>query len=221
MKHPGEAFTFMFKDPNWGAKILIGGLFVVLSMFLIGVPVLYGYCIELQQRVRRGEQYPLPEWKDVGVKFLLGFKYIVTLLIYYLPLVIVAVPLVIFSVLAAASGSEMGQAFGGATVMILVLFFILPFSLLLALLTPVISIRFAERERIGDGVDLGEVFRMFRVHWQDSLVAILLSIVAGLLASFGLLLLIVGVLFTSFYALLVRHHLFGQIAQQEGASAGV
>jgi hypothetical protein len=219
MKNPAEAFTFVFSDPNWVSKVLIGGLFVLLSFCLIGVPVLYGYCIELQQRVRRGEQYPLPEWKDVGVKFILGFKYIVTLMIYYLPLVIVAVPLVLFSVIATVSGSEMGHAFGGATVMILLLFFIMPFSLLLTVLTPVISIRFAERERIGDGVDLGEVFRMFREHWQESIVAILLGIVAGILAMFGLLLFLVGVLFTSFYALLVRHHLFGQIARQEAVGA--
>jgi hypothetical protein len=215
MSHPGDAFTFMFKDPNWVTKVLIGGLFVLLSCFLIGIPVLYGYCIELQQRVRRGEEYPLPEWRDVGVKFVLGVKYIVTLLIYYLPLVIVAIPVLIFSVLATATDAEMAHAFGGATVAILILFFIMPFSLLLALLTPVISIKFAERERIGDGVDLGEVFRMFREHWQDSLVAILLSILAGFLAIFGLLLFLIGVLFTSFYALLVRHHLFGQIARLE------
>ena len=51
-----EAFTFPFKDPNWLTKFFIGAMFVVLSFFLIGIPVLYGYCIEIQQRVRRGEQ---------------------------------------------------------------------------------------------------------------------------------------------------------------------
>ncbi len=214
MKNIGEAFTFVFRDPDWLAKMLIGGIFVLLSVIAIGVPVLYGYCVELQQRVRRGEQYPLPEWKDVGVKFVVGFKYIVTILIYYLPLFLVMIPLIGFMIVASVSNSDFAENFSGAAFSIIILFFVMPVSLCITLLVPVISIKFAEHERIREGLEIPSVFRIFKDHWQDVLVAILISMGVGILSLLGLLLVIVGVVFTVFYSLLVRYHLFGQIAKE-------
>ena len=53
MRDIGEAFSFPFRDPNWVSKFLIVAIFVALSILLIGIPVLYGYYLELVQRVRR------------------------------------------------------------------------------------------------------------------------------------------------------------------------
>ncbi|HMD14006.1 MAG TPA: DUF4013 domain-containing protein [Bacteroidota bacterium] len=213
MNNFGEAFTFPFKDPNWFFKFLIGAIFVVLSFFLIGIPVLYGYCIELQQRVRRGEQYPLPEWKDVGVKFILGFKYLITLLIYYIPVFLILIPIVILLVVQTLNLPEIPKISRGMDSEIIFIVFLIGYSLLISLLSPIISVKFAEHEKIREGLDVGNIISLFGKHWQDTFIAILLGMGVGIFAVVGLLFFIVGIFFTTFYALVVRYHLFGQIGK--------
>jgi len=213
MNNFSEAFTFPFKDPNWLSKFLIGSVFIFLSFFLIGIPVLYGYCIEMQQRVRRGEQYPLPEWKDVGVKFILGFKYLVTLLIYYIPVFLVVIPIVLLLVVQNLDIPGTPKMFNGMEPELILVVFLIGYSLLISLLSPIISVKFAEHEKIREGLDVGDIIFLFGKHWQDALIAILLSMGVGIFAIAGLLLFIVGIFFTTFYALVVRYHLFGQIGK--------
>ena len=215
MRDISEAFAFPFKDADWPMKFLIGAVFTFLSVFLIGVPVLYGYYIELVQRVRRGESYPLPEWKDVGVKFIVGFKYFIATLIYSLPILIIVIPLVVTTILTAVTfgDPDITGVFTGGMWFIAAILVILPYSLFIALMLPVITIRFAERERIIDAIDIGSVLRLFGKYWQDSIIAALLAFVVSLFSWIGIIALIVGILFTLFYGSLVRFHLYGQIAQ--------
>ena len=213
MNNFGEAFTFPFKDPNWLSKFFIGGIFIFLSFFLIGIPVLYGYCIEIQQRVRRGEQYPLPEWKDVGVKFILGFKYLVTLLIYYIPVFLVVIPIVFLLVVQNLDIPGTPRMFKGMESEFIWVVFLIGYSLLISILSPIISVKFAEHEKIREGLEVGNIISLFGKYWQDALIAILLSMGVGIFAVAGLLFFIVGIFFTTFYALVVRHHLFGQIGK--------
>lgn len=215
MKNIGDSFTFPFKDPEWPTKIIIGGLFVILSFAFVGLPVLYGYFIELIQRVRRREQQPLPEWKDVGVKFITGIKYLVALLVYSIPVILVMAGFVVFMLLLSLGLHEHSIAgfFTGMAGVIFVIIFVMPYSLVVAILTPVITLKFAERERISDALRITEVFRTFRMCWQDTLIAALIGFGVEILASAGLLMLIIGVVLTIFYASLVRFHLIGQIAQ--------
>jgi|SRR5690349_15174146 len=212
MKNAGDSFTFVFKDPDWPAKILLGGAFLLLSLVFVGAPVVYGYCIELQQRVRRGEQFPLPEWKDVGVKFVTGFKYLVTVIIYAIPIVIVVAAAAIVAAAASFAGPRPEALFGGL-ISIAVIFFILPLALLLSILSPFISLAFGTRERIADGLNVVTVFGGLRRYWPEAIIVILLSAAASVAALAGLIIVFIGVLFTSFYALLVRYHLFGQIGR--------
>lgn len=213
MKNIGEAFSFPFRDPNWVSKFIIGAVFGLLSLLMIGIPVLYGYYIELCQRVRRKEQYPLPEWNDVGVKFVLGFKYCVALVVYCLPVFLALIPALFFIIIAAIGGSETGGMMGGTLFMGLIFFFIIPYSLIITLLTPVITVEFSERGSITDALRIGGVLRTFRAQWQDVLVAALISLGVGTLSGIGLILLIIGVFLTDFYAKLITFHLYGQIGQ--------
>lgn len=213
MKDIGAAFSFPFKDPNGLTKILIGGLVTILAIFLIGIPVLYGYLIALTQRVRRGEQYPLPEWSELGVMFISGLKYIVVLLLYSLPMLLIVLPLMFFLFLAGISGVDEAEALGGMTMLLLIFFLIVPYSLFLTWLTPIITVKFADRERMEDGLNLGAVFGLFKTYWLEALIAVLLTIVVDLLSIVGIIFFIVGILFTTFYASLVTFHLYGQIAQ--------
>ena len=212
MKNIKESFTIPFKDPDWLSKFLIGGIFTLLSFLLIGIPVLFGYFIEYLQRVRRNEQRPLPEWNEAGVKFITGFKFLVTLFVYYIPLIIIAIPVFVIMIIASIQESTFAGFFGGATVFMVVLFVIIPYSLFITILTPIIAVRFAEREKIGDGLHVGNVLTLFIVHWQDAVIAALITIGVQALSAIGIIFFIAGILVTSFYASLIRFHLYGQIA---------
>jgi len=218
MKDIGEAFSFPFKDPNWIVKFLIGAIFIALSVVLIGIPAVTGYYIELVQRVRRKEQYPLPDWKDVGVKFLVGIKYIVAIAIYYLPIMIVIFPIVVLFALAMIQNPYWGESVeSGGLVLILVLVIVL-YSLFIAVLTPIIATQFAERESIGDAVRVTRISSLFGRHWQDALLAALIGAGVHVLSCIGVIFFLVGMLVTSFYASLVTYHLYGQIAQDIAGS---
>jgi len=212
VKNISEAFTFIFKDPDWSIKILMGALFTFLSIFLIGIPVVYGYYIELIQRQKRGEKYPLPDWKDVGVKFILGLKYLVTLLIYYIPLMLILIPIFFMILLYLFQGMTFLEFADSSALIIIIFLAVLTYSLIIALMTPIISIQFAERESIGDGLRIGRVVNLFKQCWQDVIVVVALCFAIDLLAGIGIIFFIVGILFTSFYVSLVRFHLYGQIA---------
>jgi hypothetical protein len=219
MKNISEAFSFPFKDPDWVSKFMLGAIFTALSVVLIGIPVLYGYYIELMQRMSKNEQYPLPEWREVGVKFIVGIKYLIVLLVYYLPMMFVLLPVIFLLIVAGVIGTSAAGALSSFAVLMSVFIIVIPYSLFIAWLTPLISIRYAERESMGDALNLAAVFGLFKFHWQDALLAAVLVFIVKLLSAIGIIFLLVGVLFTSFYASLVAFHLYGQIGQNAKESS--
>ena len=39
----GRSFKALFDDANWIVKVLLGGIFTLLSVFLIPIPLVLGY----------------------------------------------------------------------------------------------------------------------------------------------------------------------------------
>lgn len=219
MKDLGKAFSFMFDDPAWVMKVVIAALFMVLSVVGLGIFVLFGYFVELTQRVMRREQYPLPEWKDVGVKFVVGVKYFVVLLVYALPFIFLLIPLLVLTAITAVTDNS--QALGPFVAVYTFGFILLmvPYILFYMLLTPIITYRFALRERISDGLDIGGVLEDFKRNWQNALVVVLISVGLKSFAGIGIFALFIGVFFTLFYAYAVVGHMYGALylSAQEGA----
>jgi hypothetical protein len=208
-----EAFTFPFRDTQWIQKFLMGALFTLLSIFILPIPVLYGYLIELLQRVRDNDPVPLPEWKDPGIKFLVGLKYIVIFLIYYLPLILITILFFSVGLLLFLTGGEANTPLETMTLIALLISFVLPYSLVLYIATPLITIEFANTERIQDGLRLGRILRNFSIFWKDVLIVGIVAFALEIAAGIGFILFIVGILFTSFYVSLITFHLYGQICR--------
>jgi hypothetical protein len=222
----GKAFTFMFQDPNWLAKLGIGTLLVLVGIFLspvlIGfVPLIIvtGYSLVALDNVRLGHEHPLPEWQDWGKFFMLGLKAFVALFIWALPMFIGFVPVLAGSVLSDNSNS------GGAGVISALLIIcgsclMFLWGLFIALLTPAIYARLAATDRFASAFELGRIWEFTRDNLGNVIIAILLVWLAGLIAavlgSLGFLLLCVGAMLTiplaSLWQYLVQAHLFGQIA---------
>jgi len=213
----GKAFSFVFDDENWIVKVLIGG---VLSLIpLVGQILLYGYGLEVMKNAIRGQSTPLPEWDDWGGKLVKGIMYFVISFVYALPIIILGG---CFGLLMAAIGSTAsedainiisslgGTCFGG---------FALLYGILIALTLPSALGRYLETDELGAAFRFGEVFALVRDNIGTWIIALVVSWVAGLVASLGIILCVVGVLFTAFWANLVMMFLWGDAYRQASAKS--
>jgi poly-beta-1,6-N-acetyl-D-glucosamine biosynthesis protein PgaD len=209
MKELGKAFSSPFKDPAWVSKFIIAGLFILLSLFVIGIPIIVGYLIHVTQRVMRREEHPLPPWTDIGIMFVTGFKYCVVYLIYLLPVFILIIPMI--GIAAASELADSPDVVGVFATVYLFAFtlLIIPYSLILTAIMPIVAYRFAEREKIGDALDIGRILRDFKLNWQNTLIVALIAVGIQSFAFIGIIFLIIGVIFSIFYSYLVTAYMHG------------
>ncbi len=209
MKDIGHAFGLPFKDPSWASKFVIAALFMLLCLLGIGIPVIVGYLIQVTQRVMRREEHILPEWNDIGVKFVLGFKYCIVYMIYLIPVFLLVIPVIALAI--ATSTTDAPDMVGVLTVIYMFGFtlLVIPYALLLSAIFPIVAYRFALREKISDAIDLGRIFRDFRTNWQNTVVVALIAVGIQSFAFIGLLFFLIGVFFTVFYVYLVSAGMHG------------
>jgi hypothetical protein len=215
MRDLGKAFTFLFKDPSWVSKSLIAALWMILCIVGIGFLVLAGYYIQVTQRVMRREPVVLPGWNDIGAKLFLGLKFFAVFFIYLLPVLILIFPAVALAV--AGEMSDNAELYGVLVSVYLFGFalFVIPFAITLTLLSPIICYRFAEREKIGDAIDIVRILPLFKSQWQNSLIVALITAALQSFAGIGILFLLVGVFFTIFYAYLVSAYMNGLLGLEQ------
>jgi hypothetical protein len=219
MNNIGRAFSFPFEDRNWFAKFLLGSIFLLLCLFGLGIFVIAGYLVQLTQRVMKNEPFPMPEWSDIGVKFVVGFKFCVVYFLYMIPVLVLLVPAFLFAMIGEIAELPDAASFVLAVYLFGLFLVIIPYSIGFTLLLPIITYRFAEREKITDGLDLAAVLREFKANWQTTTVAALLTLGVQLLASFGFVLFIIGVIFTIFYACVVSAYLAGALYQSRKSAS--
>ncbi len=216
----GWVFSFPFHQKEWGLKLLIGSLFLLLSIAGVGIPVVAGYTISVCQRVMNNEAELLPEWSDVGVLFITGIKYVVVTLLYQLPILLLVLPIMFFAVVSSLSTPSDSAALIFGFYLLGFLFLAIPYALLFALLTPIITYRFALREKVSDGLDVAAVFRDFRKQWASVTLSAILIVIVSVLSILGILFFLVGVLATIFYSSLVSAGLSGVLYRSLKATAG-
>jgi len=211
MKDLGKAFSFPFKDPSWVTKFIIAALFILLALAIVGLFIVAGYLVQVTQRVMRKDPQPLPEWTDIGVKFVVGFKFCMVYVIYLLPILILTVPVIALAVVAEISDQQ--EIFGILTAVytFALMLITIPYSIALTFAMPIISYRFAANEKISEALDIGAIASTFKQHWQSTLIVALITAGIQSLASVGFVFFFIGVLFTLFYAYLVTAYLNGAL----------
>lgn len=190
-----QAFSFVFRDPDWVRKTLIGGLVVLLSIFVIGIFILMGYMARLARNVAAGAATPLPEWDDIGGMLVEGLKLFVVVLAYAAPVIFVYLGIAI-TMIASSGDSDITQAAGLFSGCVLVI--IIPIALALMLLLPVALTATAVTGSLAAAFDIPEILRFIRRNFINYILAIVIYMVANFVAQFGVILLCVGALFTSF-----------------------
>jgi len=206
----GKAFTYAFDDENWLMKILMGGLFSLLSVILIGIPFVLGYLVETIKNVMDGVPSPLPEWDNLGEKFTKGLVLALILFIYQIPNLLLQC--VRFGAMMALAEAD-PEAAENATLIIQSCqgCFSLVWGLLVAAISPAVFIKYTLTEEFMAGFRFGELFDLITADLGNYVIAVLLTWLAGIVSLVGLCGLCIGVFFTGFWSRLVQAHLYGQL----------
>lgn len=229
----GKAIGFVFEDEEWIAKLLVGAALMLVPIF--GGFALMGYTIAVIRNVLAGAARPLPNWDELGQKFVDGLLLWVVNMIYTLPIWLVACLFVLPILLPLLGGEnqDLTTALAGvSTVVAAGLGCVLTlYGLLIWFLTPVIQLQYAVHGEIGACLRLGEVFRLAFDHIGSMLIALGTTLVVGLLI--GLVVALVGavvgtipicgwivggllgllVLPLSVWLSVITGHLFGQVGR--------
>lgn len=218
----GQAFRFTFADPGWIKKMLLGGLFTLLGMFIVGLFFVSGYFVRLIRRTARGEEHPLPEWDDLGGLFGEGARVLGAYLAYLMPLVLIPVCIVVVSVLVfggTASLAERSEEAAGAlgamlSLVILALYGIFVLAMLaLMFYLPAALLRLSLIGRFGAAFEWRENVAFIKRNLGPYLLALGFYLIASFIAQFGVILCFVGVFPVSFWSVCVLGWSLGQVAR--------
>jgi hypothetical protein len=177
-----QAYTFMFKEDRWIPKLVIGGLVVLLSVLILPSFILVGYQIAVVRRVMAGATPILPEWDEIGRKFMDGLNLAIAIVVYALPLWLLACIMVVLSFVFADPAT--GQVTGLGTIpMIVIGCLMLPFGLALAFAVPALTIQYARVGQLNALFRFREIADLVRENAVDILLTIVASAVAGLALS--------------------------------------
>jgi hypothetical protein len=220
----GKSFSFVFEDPRWLTKVGIGTLVLILSSLLspiligiLGYFIVAGYALEVLRNVRKGDLFPMPEWRDRwGEWLVLGVKAAVAIFVWTLPAILVSFPMIFgFALIDSNDAAALGGLLAACFSCLLFLWIVV-----VLLATPVIYIRLAETEELSSAFRFGDILSFTREHIGNVIIAtimyVIASFVVGLLGSIvGLILCVVGLFFTlpaaQFITMMIQAHLYGQI----------
>lgn len=213
----GKAFSFAFEDQDWIKKLGIGALLMIIPF--IGWLVVAGWGIEITKRVIQHDPQPLPDWSDFGGYLVKGLQVFVIGLVYSLPIILVNIcqqGVTLFG----QQGDTTDETILMAVTVFAVCFGCVSFiySIFLGFILPAALGNFAATGQMGAGFRFGEVFGLVRAAPVAYLLALLGGFVASLIASLGVILCVIGILFTAVYAYTINAHLYGQ-AYNEGMAA--
>jgi len=203
----GDAFTYVFQDPDWFKKIIIPGLIGVL-LPVIGQMVLLGWGLKVTLNVIRNNPNPLPDM-DFGGDLGRGFKAWVVSLVYGIPMFILYLPIMILSIIVSENGDQtMGVvlAIAGTCFGLLMLLY----GILMGLLLPAAYARVAVEDSIGAGLAFKEVFNMVKKNLVTYLLILVGTLAASFISSLGSIACVIGIFLTVPYATAILGHLYGQ-----------
>ncbi len=214
-----QCLRFVIKDPEWIKKVLIGGLFTLLSCLIVGAFFVAGYWARLVKRVAAGEARPLPDWDDLGGIFGDGLRIVGLYFIYTLGAgLIVGIPagagvLLLISAGAAAGRSEDAggavAALGGLGLTGLYALFLI-LMLALSLYLPAAFVRVILKDDFGAGFAFRETLAFIRANLGNYALSLVLYLLASFVAQFGVLLCCVGVFPIAFWGYCVLGFALGE-----------
>lgn len=206
-----KPFTFLFQDAGWLNKVLLGGLFYLAIVVIVGIFFVLGYLARLARNVVAGMEQPAPEWDDLGEYFGEGLMLAGVVLVYVIPFVVLAgavfIPAGILG--ALSNGHDLANVFAGGVVSCAACL-IMPASLAMSFWLPQALLLASVDRRFGAAFEFGRIWRSISGNIGNYLLAFVVYLVARFAAGMGLMLLCIGVFFTAFWAMVVATYAFAQ-----------
>jgi uncharacterized protein DUF4013 len=185
MNSAGDSFSWPLQDPNWAGKLLVQGLINLIP--IVGWIATFGWAMMLIDNYRAGRK----ELPPAGFHLARGIALFVVYLVWA---IVFGLPGTVLQSAGTNNDSAALSSLGGLVSFLL--------SLLLAFLAPAI-IMYTYRGGFGGGFDIGNIWSTATANVTNSVIAGLLIWVASLIASFGLILCCVGIIFTAPYAVAI------------------
>lgn len=202
-----RALTFIFKEQNWIKKILIPGVITLIPV--AGILHLIGWATEITNREIYNEPEKLPE--SASWQYLIrGIKLLITSFVYYIPMILIWAILQFFSWFWALIFNGNLESFGVQIFHFLsdacnfVYFFFFLFIL------PAIILNFLRTERIRDTFEFQKVYLLIKNNKQTFLTLFIALAVSIVIASLGVSIFYIGIIFTIPYGTAVFANLLGQ-----------
>lgn len=218
----GQAFPTTAREPGVWRKILIAGVLGLIPV--LGWILVLGYAQSVARRAAQNQQPALPEWTEWGSLLRRGAGWVVVLIVYLSPLLILigllaglvagidwAAPL-----LAGTLGLETVN--GAALVLALCANLVtVGYGILAVLMLVAAGGRYAASDRMIDAFRFGEVWRtLWRRPGVYLMIVILNSLVFLVASALGLVACGIGLAWGSAYATLVAGQLSGQAHRSAG-----
>ena len=184
-----RSFTYMFEDKSWLSKILVGAAFMLLSFFIIGIPFLCGYMVQVVRRSYNDEEVPLPDWDNFGDLFGKG-------IVVFIIVIILWIPAFVLHLLPCGN--------------LIAIFY----NILAMLVFPILMARYAITGDLNAVFEINEIFELLRDNIANLAAVLIMWIIFLVIAVLGLLAFGIGFLFTSFWANLGLAFLFGKVYQE-------
>ncbi len=213
----GKPFTYVFEDPRWLQKVLIGGLFYLASFLLVGWFFILGYVAQVFRNIIADVKLPLPEWEDLGGFFNEGLRLFGISLIYCIPALFLMAIMIPASILSETDNAAL-QAMGSVAGCVACLF--VPLLLLTVFFLPAAVMFAVVEQRFGAAFEFARIWAFVRSNIGNYLLAVVIHIIAQHLGSFGVVLLCVGVIFTGFWSFLITAHGFAQVYRLAESAVG-
>lgn len=237
-----QAFTFPFRDKNWGGKFLIGSVLILISYVIPIIPLIFvsGYVIRGMRYTVATGRSSLPDWDDwtdLGVRGILAFLLDLIYLLPGLVLLAGAATLFILSLLLGASnGGDLGWDIAIPLTALAKLFLVLSIALVFAavlllaagaLAIPIALARLADTGELGAALEIGRIWAIISARFWDFVLvwglyaglSLLASMVFGQLANAACCCVLVPIISApiSLYIMIFGMTLFARV-YREGTS---
>lgn len=205
-----KPFSYVFDDPDWVTKILIGGLFYIAGFLIIGWFFILGYIARTVRNIIAGHERPLPEWENLGEFFNEGLRLFGVMLVIVLPMIILVMGIMIPASILGSVDNEGVAAFGSSMAGCIACLFV-PVSLAVTFFMPAMLLFAVVEQRFGAAFEFGRIWPFIKQNIGNYVLAIVVYLIARFIGGFGILLLCIGVVFTGFWSFLITAHGFAQV----------
>lgn len=183
LKKPFQAYYYMFKSDRWLLKLLVGGIFTILNITVIGGFFALGYQVEVVSGLISGIPQ-LPSWRDLAGLFQKGANLFLVSFIWELPSFFL-------SFINHSWATDMSLGWSA--------FFLFCY--------PVILTAFVSTKSIREALRFKKILEKVQLDIPRLLIVFAVYLVSLLLSAVSLLVLLIGIAIGLFWAQLVLSYL--------------